>query len=246
MARDSPDLVDRLATLVCLTLVLLVLLCAPLAGVGELRAHYGSRSLQRSGGIRELAFRDARMTMAAAPISSGPIAAAGRFACVDFVCVNRTAGVRNLLEYSPSTIASLRTYDSFASCVQSCVSSTAGRALEPALAATTARATASAHASPPPPPPPLPPPQKASSLPSPPERQLGYVTVGNQSLDDALVAWLDARHLKWCDPSAPVYFAPFSPNGIGNKLMAIVMAFHMSIMMVNACASPRECMRQPT
>lgn len=46
----------------------------------------------------------------------------------------------------------------------------------------------------------------------------------------ALVAWLDARHRLPCDASTPVYFAPFSPNGIGNKLMAMVMAFHMALM----------------
>ena len=46
-----------------------------------------------------------------------------------------------------------------------------------------------------------------------------------------LGAWLAARHdQSACSWSTPVYFAPFSPNGIGNTLMAIVMAFHMALM----------------
>ena len=83
------------------------------------------------------------------------------------------------------------------------------------------------------PPPPLP-----SPPPSPPARRLGYVSVGNRSLDAALVRWLDARHLQPCDPSAPVYFVPFSPNGIGNKLMGVVMGFHMALMQVSRRQPP--------
>ena len=51
--------------------------------------------------------------------------------------------------------------------------------------------------------------------------------MGNRSLDEALAHWISLRHDKPrvpCSPSTSVYFAPFSPNGIGNKLMAIVMA----------------------
>ena len=56
--------------------------------------------------------------------------------------------------------------------------------------------------------------------------------MGNRSLEGDILAWLEARHRPpTCDANTPVYLAPFSPNGIGNKLMAIVMAFHMSIMM---------------
>ena len=55
--------------------------------------------------------------------------------------------------------------------------------------------------------------------------------VGNQSLDAALERWLAERHHRGaCDASTKVYFAPFSPNGIGNKLLAMVMAFHMALM----------------
>ena len=59
----------------------------------------------------------------------------------------------------------------------------------------------------------------------------GIFQVGNATLDDGLVRWLDARHAKLrCTPKTPVYFAPFSPNGIGNKIMAMVMAFHIALM----------------
>ena len=59
----------------------------------------------------------------------------------------------------------------------------------------------------------------------------GIFHVGNATLDDRLVRWLDARHAKLrCTPKTPVYFAPFSPNGIGNKIMAMVMAFHIALM----------------
>ena len=59
----------------------------------------------------------------------------------------------------------------------------------------------------------------------------GIFQVGNVTLNDGLVRWLDARHAKLrCTPSTPVYFAPFSPNGIGNKIMAVVMAFHIALM----------------
>ena len=59
----------------------------------------------------------------------------------------------------------------------------------------------------------------------------GIFQVGNATLDDGLVEWLDARHAKLrCTPETPVYFAPFSPNGIGNKIMAMVMAFHIALM----------------
>lgn len=43
--------------------------------------------------------------------------------------------------------------------------------------------------------------------------------------------WLERRHRAPCsEQSTPVYFAPFSPNGIGNKLLGIVMAFHIALM----------------
>ena len=56
------------------------------------------------------------------------------------------------------------------------------------------------------------------------------MAVGNGSLSDELARWLDARHAASpCSWATPVYFAPFSPNGIGNKVMAMVMAFHMAL-----------------
>ena len=59
----------------------------------------------------------------------------------------------------------------------------------------------------------------------------GIFQVGNATLDEGIVRWLDARHGKLrCTTSTPVYFAPFSPNGIGNKIMAMVMAFHIALM----------------
>lgn len=100
--------------------------------------------------------------------------------------------------------------------------------------------------SPPPAPlPPPPPPSLSSSLPphaakrhasSPPKRvglgrsTSGLVHVGNASLDDPLVAWLEARHRGPCTWSTPVYFAGVSPNGIGNKLLGMVMALHIALM----------------
>ena len=60
--------------------------------------------------------------------------------------------------------------------------------------------------------------------------QLGNAT-GVGLDDDVLVRWLEARHnTRQCSWNTPVYFAPFSPNGIGNKLMAMVMAFHIALM----------------
>ena len=58
----------------------------------------------------------------------------------------------------------------------------------------------------------------------------GLLTVGNAtSTDSDLFEWLEARHHAPCTWDTPVWFAPFSPNGIGNKVMAMVMAFHMAI-----------------
>ena len=59
---------------------------------------------------------------------------------------------------------------------------------------------------------------------------LGSVPVGNESLDDQLVRWLEQQHGGVCSDDTPIYFAPFSPNGIGNKLLGIVMAFHIALM----------------
>jgi len=50
-------------------------------------------------------------------------------------------------------------------------------------------------------------------------------------LTPALEAWLDARHTSGrCDHATAVYFAPTSPNGIGNKLLGLAMAFHVALM----------------
>ena len=58
----------------------------------------------------------------------------------------------------------------------------------------------------------------------------GLLHVGNATLSQALTNWLDARHRSMpCSWHSRVWFAPFSPNGIGNKLMAMVMAFHMAL-----------------
>lgn len=58
----------------------------------------------------------------------------------------------------------------------------------------------------------------------------GLLEVGNATLSSELYEWLEARHgSRECNHDTPVWFAPFSPNGIGNKLMAMVMAFHMAI-----------------
>ena len=179
MQSDSSTTVVPLCLL---SIVLLALLCAPLAGVREVQTRFGSRR------------------------SSGNPAS---FACVDFVCVNQ-------FEVALEAVGS-HTFDSFASCAQSCVSSMSWQPAGSHLLIATTPFTLQ----PPPTPPPPPPPTLGS---------MGYVVVGNRSLDAALVAWLDARHRLPCDASTPVYFAPFSPNGIGNKLMAIVMAFHMALM----------------
>ena len=59
----------------------------------------------------------------------------------------------------------------------------------------------------------------------------GIFRVSNVSLEaDGLKEWLDSRHRMACKASTPVYFVPFSPNGIGNKLMAMVMGFHIALM----------------
>lgn len=58
----------------------------------------------------------------------------------------------------------------------------------------------------------------------------GAVALGNASLDQALFDWLEAHHTAPCDWNTPVWFAPFSPNGIGNKVMSMVMAFHVALM----------------
>ncbi|KAL1528889.1 hypothetical protein AB1Y20_010212 [Prymnesium parvum] len=61
----------------------------------------------------------------------------------------------------------------------------------------------------------------------------GLSVVGNSTGLElpALVEWLEARHRRLaCSWDTPVYFAPFSPNGIGNKLMAMAMAFHIALM----------------
>ena len=53
---------------------------------------------------------------------------------------------------------------------------------------------------------------------------------GNSTFLPQLFEWLDARHAKReCSWSTPVWFAPVSPNGIGNKVMALVMAFHVAL-----------------
>ena len=181
-------------------------------------------------------------------------AAAATFVCVDFVCVNRSTAVRNLFDYSPAAIAKLPIHTSFASCVQHCVATKASAGVTPegafaaaavasasssgvaaASGATTTTTTTTATSAAP-----------ASSLailsPTQPQRQpqrqpqgqpQGLVHVGNRSLDEALTRWIALRHDRArepCTASTPVYFAPFSPNGIGNKLMAVVMAFHMALM----------------
>ena len=38
------------------------------------------------------------------------------------------------------------------------------------------------------------------------------------------------RHRAPCTWTTPVWFAPFSPNGVGNKLMSMVMALHFSLL----------------
>ncbi|KAL1527864.1 hypothetical protein AB1Y20_009240 [Prymnesium parvum] len=103
------------------------------------------------------------------------------------------------------TVASLPTYDDFPSCVAACVASSLPRSLPP-------RRTRAAT-----------PPSRAASSSS-------AVSVGNASLDAPLEAWLEARHTARCGWATPVYFAGVSPNGVGNKLLAMVMAFHMALM----------------
>ena len=60
----------------------------------------------------------------------------------------------------------------------------------------------------------------------------GLFVVGNGTLDADLKAWLDERHVSLpCSyHDTAVYFAPTSPNGIGNKLLALTMSFHMALM----------------
>ena len=58
----------------------------------------------------------------------------------------------------------------------------------------------------------------------------GLLHVGNATLESTtLYEWLEARHRAPCTFDTPIWFAPFSPNGIGNKLMGMVMAFHMAL-----------------
>ena len=54
--------------------------------------------------------------------------------------------------------------------------------------------------------------------------------MGNNSLNNELIAWLEARHRAPCSWGTPVYFAGVSPNGIGNKLLGMVMALHAAMM----------------
>lgn len=64
----------------------------------------------------------------------------------------------------------------------------------------------------------------------------GLIHVGNASLDAEISAWLDARHASaHCSWDTPVWFAPTSPNGIGNKLFGLVMAFHLSLIQARGC-----------
>lgn len=66
----------------------------------------------------------------------------------------------------------------------------------------------------------------------------GINLVGNASAVEhpRLLDWIASRHHKAkCTWATPVYFAPFSPNGIGNKLMAMVMAFHIALMTCAPC-----------
>ena len=46
-----------------------------------------------------------------------------------------------------------------------------------------------------------------------------------------LRAWLEMRHTASCSYATPVYFAPTSPTGIGNKLMGLVMSFHIALLL---------------
>ena len=155
------------------------------------------------------------------------------FACMDFVCVNISVGEQSLLPDMRGT----RVFHSFSSCVSHCVVSSLSTA-DAAIATTPsqekpaawpqAKAKPEALQSPPA----AAGPSSIDQMAPPPSlRGLGRVEVGNQSLTGALHEWLEAHHRSPCDPQTRVYFAPFSPNGIGNKLMGMVMAFHMSLML---------------
>ena len=148
------------------------------------------------------------------PAARTPSTAAA-FVCVDFVCVNRTHTTPNLFEYSSSAVVGLQSFPTFRECVERCIAT-------PSAAVSTSVAAAASIPAATPQTPPTPPPPLVGT---------GLVHVGNRSLDDALADWISQRHDKGaCSTSTPVYFAPTSPNGIGNKLMAIVMAFHMALM----------------
>ena len=224
---------DRLSSLTCLLLVLTALLAAPLVGVSERRLSLVLRpdalSSDPPHGPHTIPAPADQLAPALVERSRSPprLRAGGTegFVCVDFVCVNRTRAVPNLFDYTPAAIAALPRFHSFRSCVEQCVASAAGGgAAAPArTVATPVSATAPARTAAAVP--------TASSQPPVVLSGTGLVQVGNRSLDAALERWLAARHdAAACSASTPVYFAPFSPNGIGNKLMAIVMAFHMALM----------------
>ena len=235
----SLDYVDRLATLSCLMLGLLLLICAPLAGVFEVRSHV--YMMERKLPIK---FRGGRLDESK-PWADSRHRYAGTFVCMDFVCVNRSSIARSVFEQEPSTLAPLQSFPTFASCVQSCVASaqvdlhaipesapehftpmsapavlhrSRRRRRRQPWAAHGASSDGSSGATPG---------VSSGMLPG---RRVGYVEVGNQSLDESLRRWLDARHVSECDRSTAVYFVPFSPNGIGNKVLGIVMGFHMALM----------------
>ena len=240
------ELSDRLSSLTCLLFVLTLFIAAPLVGVGESRVTVAMRHEQGAALVTAptpLAAQEHVPLAASAPSVVPTAARTPAFVCVDFVCVNRSGAVPNLFDYSPAAVTRLRHFESFGSCVEQCVASkpragaafaSRGTARQPSTAAaapsaaqpsaaTPATSVASAVASA----------FAAASSATPPAipTGTGLVHVGNRSLDAALTAWLAARHdAAPCDASTPVYFAPFSPNGIGNKVLAAVMAFHMSLM----------------
>ena len=196
--------------------------------------HESSRPTVRpssSGSIKS----DSSPTTAAGPsvdlkgngISPAP---ASSFVCMDFVCVNRSTARASVLSSSAPATTAMPHFTTFASCVANCVvSGGAASSTAPTRAAATTTATAPNRAATAPT---AAGPGSSAELVLATKRIAGLVRVGNQSLERSLESWIAARHDAGaaCTPTTPVYFAPFSPNGIGNKLMAVVMAFHMALM----------------
>ena len=237
------DLADRLSALACLLLILTMLISAPLVGIGENRLLVSVRHDRAAAVTTAPKPLLSGAQAAGAAIAAAPAISRADFVCVDFVCVNRSTAVPNLFDYSPATIRQLRHFESFSGCVEQCVASTpeAGTRFSPTMGQ---QSTTTATTAPVPSQPAAAPGAGAPIAAAPSATHTsaqdwlqkmtsgsGLVHVGNRSLDAALAKWIAARHDGApCDSSTPVYFAPFSPNGIGNKVLAVVMAFHMALM----------------